>query len=69
MGLALNTSIDKGIMGIAFDTMEAGGTVQYPNLVDSMVNQSIISTQAYSLWLDDRGPYPRSILLNSWLRD
>jgi len=55
MGLAANSSIPNGIMGIAFDTAEGGGTVQYPNLVDTMVNQSIIATQAYSLWLDDRG--------------
>jgi hypothetical protein len=55
MGLALNTSLNEGIMGIAFDTGEAGGTVQYPNLVDTMVNQSIIVTQAYSLWLNDIG--------------
>jgi len=53
MGLALDTSLEKGILGIAFDTMEAGATVSYPNLVDTMVNQSIIATQAYSLWLDD----------------
>jgi len=53
MGIALNTSIDKGIMGIAFDNGEAGGTILYPNLVDTMVNESVIATQAYSLWLDD----------------
>lgn len=55
MGLALNSSIPQGIMGIAFDTAEGGGLVQYPNLVDMMVNEKIIATQAYSLWLDDRG--------------
>lgn len=54
MGLAGNTTSSEGIMGIAFRTGEGGGTVQYPNLVDTMVNQSIIATQAYSLWLDDR---------------
>jgi hypothetical protein len=50
MGLADNTTSSEGIMGIAFDTAEGGGRVQYPNLVDTMVNQSIIATQAYSLW-------------------
>jgi len=55
MGLALETSLDIGIMGISFVSGEAGGAVTYPNLVDTMVNQSIIPTQAYSLWLDDRG--------------
>lgn len=56
MGLAYNSSIPQGIMGIAFDTAE-GGNASYPNLVDQMVNQSIIATQAYSLWLDDRGMF------------
>jgi hypothetical protein len=55
MGLAGNTTSSEGIMGIAFDTAEGGGLAQYPNLVDTMVNESIIATQAYSLWLDDRG--------------
>lgn len=67
MGIALNTSIPKGIMGIAFDNGEAGGTVQYPNLVDTMVNQSVIATQAYSLWLDDYGQYRQDILKNESL--
>jgi len=62
MGVALNTSIDKGIMGIGFDTEEAGGTLQYPNLVDTMVNESIINSQAYSLWLDDRNARSGSLL-------
>jgi hypothetical protein len=53
LGIATNTSIDKGIMGISFNNNEGNGN-QYPNLVDTMVNQSIIATQAYSLWLDDR---------------
>lgn len=60
MGLALNTSLEIGIMGIAFEAGEAGGSVNYPNLVDQMVNQSIIATQAYSLWLDDLGEDPKA---------
>lgn len=42
-------------MGIAFSGAQGGGTVSYPNLVETMVNQSVIATPAYSLWLDDRG--------------
>lgn len=53
--MAGNTSINEGIMGIAFSGAQGGGTVSYPNLVETMVNQSVIATPAYSLWLDDRG--------------
>ena len=59
MGLGLNTSIPYGLVGIAYSNSEAnvetGNGTQYPNLVDSLVNQGIITTQAYSLWLDDVG--------------
>lgn len=61
MGLGLTSSIEKGVLGISFNTLEGGGTVRYPNLVDSMVNQSIIATQAYSLWLDDLGKDPKPL--------
>jgi hypothetical protein len=56
MGLATNGTSIQGVLGIAFDTAEgnADGKFKYPNLVDTMVNESIIATQAYSLWLDDR---------------
>ena len=49
--------IDTGIMGIGFDTDESvqPGVKVYPNIVDDMVDQGLINTRAYSLWLDDLG--------------
>jgi hypothetical protein len=59
MGLADKTDIPYGLVGIAYSNSEAnvftGNGTQYPNLVDSLVSQGIIPTQAYSLWLDDLG--------------
>ena len=52
--------VPTGIMGIGFDTEESiarasnEGTV-YPNLIDELVNQNLITTHSYSLWLDDLG--------------
>lgn len=59
MGLATDTSIPYGLIGIAYANSEANvftgnGTV-YPNLGIALVNQGIIPTVAYSLWLDDLG--------------
>jgi hypothetical protein len=56
MGLALNTTDNIGIMGIGFVASEGNGeATPYPNLVDTLVSQNMISTQAYSVWLDDVG--------------
>lgn len=52
MGLATQTSIGTGILGIGFELNEAAETL-YSNLVSELVNQSIISTLAYSLYLND----------------
>jgi hypothetical protein len=61
MGLALDTSIGTGIMGIGYNTSEANintgnGTV-YPNLPLAMVNAGLINSAAYSLWLNDLRKY------------
>lgn len=57
MGLATDTTIPYGLIGIAYSNSVAnvftGNGSQYPNLVDALVNAGIIATQAYSLWLDD----------------
>lgn len=47
--------VDTGIMGIGFGTDESPplGKKTYPNIVDEMMTQGLISTRAYSLWLDD----------------
>jgi len=55
MGLATSgTGIDKGLMGVCFDTNEATTSI-YPNIIDDMVSQNLISGHFYSLWLDDLG--------------
>ena len=64
MGLALDTSINIGIMGISYNTSEANtrtstggnGTV-YANLPDAMVQQGLANSHAYSLWLNDLGRF------------
>lgn len=57
MGLATDTSIGIGIMGIGYNTSEANigtgnGTI-YPNLPYAMANAGLIKSNAYSLWLND----------------
>ena len=57
MGLATSTTIGTGIMGIGYNTSEAnvdsGNGTEYANLPLAMVNQGLINSAAYSLWLDD----------------
>lgn len=58
MGMAINTTENTGIMGVGFAASEDNGQgIPYPNLVDTLVSQTIISTQAYSVWLDDVGEF------------
>ncbi|KAF3765028.1 acid protease [Cryphonectria parasitica EP155] len=52
MGLADKTAVGTGVLGIGFELNEAAQAV-YSNLVVSMVNQSVVSTMAYSLYLND----------------
>ncbi|KAL3419823.1 aspartic-type endopeptidase opsB 1 [Phlyctema vagabunda] len=66
MGLALDTTIGVGIMGIGYNTSEANiqtgdGTI-YPNLPEALVSGGVINTNAYSLWLDDLQSSSGSIL-------
>lgn len=66
MGLALTTTIGTGIMGIGYNSSEANvatgnGTV-YANLPYAMVDQGIINTEAYSLWLNDLDSSTGSVL-------
>lgn len=58
MGLATTTTIGTGIIGVCFAADESvcsGATTcqTYPNIMTDMVSQDLISSQAYSLWLDD----------------
>lgn len=56
MGLANSASgiINKGLMGVGFDTNEATASI-YPNIIDDMVSQGLIGGHIYSLWLDNLG--------------
>jgi hypothetical protein len=59
MGLGLVGTSDVGLLGVGFTQGEA--TVdKYPNLVETMVSQNLISTTAYSVWLNDIGKLRRS---------
>jgi hypothetical protein len=57
MGIAIDSSLSPGLLGIGYDQNEAS-TAQdppfvYPSVIDSLVSQGLISTKAYSLYLDD----------------
>lgn len=58
MGLATQTTTGSGLMGIGYDTLEAGfqnGDLSkpYKSIIDTMVDQGLINTKSYSLYLDD----------------
>lgn len=57
MGLATDSSIGIGIMGIGYNTSEAnigtGNGKIYPNLPIAMATAGLINANAYSLWLND----------------
>ncbi|KAI6246753.1 putative aspartic-type endopeptidase opsB [Erysiphe necator] len=69
MGLALQTTIGIGIMGIGYNTSEANtntdsggnGTI-YQNLPFALVSQGQVKSPAYSLWLNDLESSTGSIL-------
>lgn len=50
MGLASTSDIEYGIMGIGFTAGESSST-KYPNLIDALYSQGLISAKAYSLYL------------------
>lgn len=52
MGLAIETSVGSGIMGLGYATNEAAQQ-EYASIIDQMVSQGVINTKAYSLYLDD----------------
>ncbi|MCJ1285237.1 hypothetical protein MMC26_004577 [Xylographa opegraphella] len=75
--MAVATAADyvtTGIMGIGFDTDESvarasnEGTV-YPNLVDELVNQNLITTHSYSLWLNDLSSDSGTVLFGGYDTD
>ncbi|KAI0522302.1 aspartic peptidase domain-containing protein [Xylaria bambusicola] len=52
VGLAENSTINSGLLGIGFSTNVAASD-PYPNIIDLFVEQDLIDTSAYSLYLDD----------------
>ncbi|KAI1433251.1 aspartic peptidase domain-containing protein [Xylaria sp. CBS 124048] len=52
VGLAQNTTINSGLLGVGFDTNVAASTI-YQNIIDTFVNEGLIHTKAYSLYLND----------------
>lgn len=61
MAVALKTTVGVGIMGTGYDTGEATTSV-YPSVIDMMMSQGLISTKAYSLYLNDLQSNTGSIL-------
>ena len=61
MGLALDTDNPYGLVGVGYPAIEAidpnvnNPMTVYPNLPQELVSEGIISTAAYSLWLNDLG--------------
>ncbi|TVY54087.1 putative aspartic-type endopeptidase opsB [Lachnellula cervina] len=66
MGLSVGGQIGQGIMGIGYNTSEAnvetGNTTIYANLPNEMVDEGLINSLAYSLWLNDLDSSTGSIL-------
>ncbi|KAI1114650.1 aspartic peptidase domain-containing protein [Nemania sp. NC0429] len=61
VGLAENSSINSGLLGIGFNTNVAADK-PYPNIVDLLVNQDLIDVKAYSLYLNDLAAETGTIL-------
>lgn len=58
MGLGIDTNIPYGLVGVGYALNEAivnqeSSSAVYANLPVSMVNEGLINTNAYSLWLND----------------
>lgn len=67
MGLALSTSIGTGIIGVGYADDESvcnheDPCQEYPSITQTLVNQSKINSQAYSLWLNDLNANTGSLL-------
>ncbi|CAN8098353.1 unnamed protein product [Discula destructiva] len=61
MGLADESDVTYGIMGIGFDADESTSNL-YPNIIDNFFTQGLIGARAYSLYLDDLEASSGSIL-------
>ena len=61
MGLARKSTSNWGMLGIGMPGALSSAT-EYPNIIDMMYNQKLISTKAYSLYLDDYSAESGTIL-------
>ncbi|KAF3925749.1 Barrierpepsin [Dactylellina cionopaga] len=55
-GIGFRGTSDEGILGIGFESRQSGavrGEPEYPGLITQMVNQNLINSRAYSIWLND----------------
>lgn len=54
-----SNAVLNGIMGVGFDRNESwmsdGSHKPYPNFIDTLVNDEIINSHSFSLYLDDLG--------------
>lgn len=65
MGIATDTDIPAGIMGVGYDVNEAILAYQstpYPSVIDQLQAQGFTNTKAYSLWLNDLDSNTGSVL-------
>lgn len=66
MGIATDTDIPAGIMGVGYDTNEAilqfSNSASYSSIIDSLMSQGFTNTKAYSLWLNDLDSNTGSVL-------
>ncbi|KAL4938737.1 aspartic peptidase domain-containing protein [Aspergillus oleicola] len=60
-GVAIQSNIDKGILGIGYSTNVRSRTV-YPNLPELLVRNNITASNAYSLWLNHLGSDEGTVL-------
>ncbi|KAK6534679.1 hypothetical protein TWF281_005986 [Arthrobotrys megalospora] len=55
-GIGLKGTGEEGVLGIGFESRQSGvsrGLEPYPGLITQMVNQDLINSRAYSVWLND----------------
>ena len=66
LGVGYNSTSSEGVMGIGYPSLEIQsantGAQSYANIPQAMVEQGLIQSNAYSLWLDDLASSTGSIL-------
>jgi len=67
MGLVNQTTTGSGLMGIGYDINEhvvtsGASTTPYKSIMDTMLDQGLINTKSYSLYLDDQTASSGSVI-------